>query len=123
MRKFIEKINNIIQWTKKFHFFHISFVIPFIITILIILIAIPYSKTISEPYTYSLLIAFISILLMTPLALIIEVLIIIIRKWTHKNFYVSEAITKNKLYNIIYIISILHFCYIITLWLFLLSYE
>ena len=40
MRKFIEKINNMIQWTKKFHFFHIWLGLGFIVALLPIVLTI-----------------------------------------------------------------------------------
>ena len=115
MRKFIEKINNAIQWTKKFHFFHISFITPFIITILIILIAIPYSETINELFSCWIIVNFILLYIIPPIALIVEIVIMIIRKWTHKSIYVSKSIVENKYYNIVYILSILQLCFALTI--------
>ena len=109
LRKFFTKINNFIQWTKKWYFFHIMALcnIPLIFILAIEL----YYNDYSILFTYNniLNIAFFVVLwsLSTsiPIALIITIIIYIISRFLKKDFYVyNKFLSKNIFYNIYYIL-------------------
>ncbi len=112
-RIFIEKYYKIIQWTKKWHFFHILVIIPGIFTLWAMISAFILYIT-ETPGTTDLdiilgdlfgapLILGISEYLMFFIAVGVELLITIIRAVARKPFCVlSNLLSKNKIYNFIY---------------------
>ncbi len=112
-RKFIEKYYKIIQWTKKWHFFHILVIIPGIFTLweMISAFILYITKTpgttnldiiLGDLYAAPLVLA-ISEFLMFFVAIVVEILVIIIRAIARKPFCVlSYFLSKNKIYNFIY---------------------
>lgn len=113
VRKFIEKINNIIQWTKKFHFFHISLVLPFLFSALFFLFGVICEKSINILDLCEILYCFLLFCFVT-ISIILQIIFFLIYKKTHKKFYVSKKLLSNKLYDILYIISILFFIFFIS---------
>lgn len=112
-RKFIEKYYNLIQWTKKWHFFHVLVTIPGISILWAIIYSVLYplpdstdSFSIAEMWIYSL---FVFIILMLSeyitifVAIGVELTIIIKRAIARKPFCVlSNFLNNNKIYNFIY---------------------
>ncbi len=128
LRKCIKKIDSIIQWTKKWHFFHVLFICPYILLSLIFIYAYSrdYSTSSSVSYPNSvppttiypdtpdfiatvvifLIIACIHLSLMA--APIVEVLAVVIKAILRRKLCVEwNFLLNNKLYNIIYVLSIL----------------
>ena len=128
LRKCIKKIDSIIQWTKKWHFFHVLFIGPFIL--LSSVFAYAYSRDYSTSSSVScpncvdpttiypdtpefltvvvifIVIACIHLSLMA--APVVEVLAVVIKAILRRKLCVEwNFLLNNKLYNIIYILSIL----------------
>lgn len=131
-RKFIEKINSVIQWTKQWHFFHVLFVgsfvialIPYIINILMLIfdfiflieqiittILGRHSEIITDDHIvageiviiFTFIITYILASIFTSiLGLIVELSIFIKRRSSDKPLTVTSSfLTKNKIYNFIY---------------------
>ena len=127
MKKFIKKINNAIQWTKKFHFFHITLVTPVIISTILVVLSIFDWKSFEDIWSSLdecyLLFNFLFIIVISPIAIICQIIIFLISKKTHKKIYVSQRFQINKVYNILYIISCLIFIFSASLWLFVYFIE
>ena len=112
-RKFIEKFYNIIQWTKKWHFFHILVIIPGMFTLwaMISAFVLYITKTpgttnldiiLGDLYAAPLVLA-ISEFLMFFVAIVVEIFVIVIRAIARKPFCVlSNFLSNNKIYNFIY---------------------
>ncbi len=112
-RKFIEKYYNFIQWTKKWHFFHILVIIPGILTLWAIIYCCSFYifdrptnisfdnnglDLIFAPFVLGF-----SEYIMFFIAAGIELIIILIRAIARKPFCVlSNFLSNNKFYNFIY---------------------
>ena len=126
LRKCIKKINSAIQWTKKWHFFHVLFIGPFILLLIIFLLfsdpgasnSVTYPNSVDPTTIYPdtpefiatvvilLVIACIHVSLKA--ASIVEVLAVVIKAILRRKLCVEwNFLLNNKLYNIIYILSIL----------------
>ena len=113
LRKFIEKFYSFIQWTKKWHFFHILVIIPGIFTLwamidaCVLYITKTFGTTdldtiLGDLFGAPLVLGF-SVYLMFFIAAAVELLIIIIRAIARKPFCVlSSFFSNNKIYNFIY---------------------
>ena len=134
MRKFIEKINSWIQWTKQWNFFHVFFVgsflmynwIPFVI-MYIYFIGYVYDviiKYISEErFDWILYIAdtlkwYLSAHLHVALFALFVTGIIFIKKWKNKQpmKVQSSFLLKNQFYEFIYVNSVLAFVFSFSLY-------
>ena len=126
LRKCIKKINSAIQWTKKWHFFHVLFIGPFILLLIIFLLfsdpgasnSVTYPNSVDPTTIYPdtpefiatvvilLVIACIHVSLKA--ASIVEVLAVVIKAILRRKLCVEwNFLLNNKLYNIIYVLSIL----------------
>ncbi len=126
LRKCIKKINSAIQWTKKWHFFHVLFIGPFILLLIIFLLfsdpgasnSVTYPNSVDPTTIYPdtpefltvvvifIVIACIYLSLMA--APIVEVLAVVIKAILRRKLCVEwNFLLNNKFYNIIYILSIL----------------
>ena len=127
LRKCIKKINSAIQWTKKWHFFHVLFIGPFILLLTIILLL--YSIDTTHTYetcsncvdpttiypdtpefiaTVVILLVIACIHVSLKAASIVEVLAVVIKAILRRKLCVEwNFLLNNKLYNIIYVLSIL----------------
>ena len=130
LRKLIKKINDIIQWTKKWHFFHVLHVGTFLLTaicdLFIAFVFVTYCilnhhvKNIFRIESLEfVLLCIIICLLISPftalIATIVEIFVIIKKKIQHKVLSVeSPFFIKSKRYNTLYILSFLFntFCLI-----------
>lgn len=112
-RIFIEKYYKIIQWTKKWHFFHILIIIPGIFTLWTIIHCCsfyifhrPKNITLDNNWMdlfFAPLMLGVSEYLMFFVAVGLELIIIIIRAIARKPFCVlSDLLSKNKIYDFIY---------------------
>ncbi len=130
-RKFIEKINNFIQWTKKWHFCHVLFVGTFLLVVpyiflflknliseIIILIQMPNCIFESFDYIPFWIFYFVGTLIVIAfLALIIQVFTIIKRAFARKSIFVqSSFLLHNQYYNRFYTISFIYFWIGIVTW-------
>ena len=132
MRKFIEKINNMIQWTKKFHFFHIWLIPGFLFALFpLLLLILTFLTLIFEPSIFDEMgracgIAFFMFMFYIAIAyfvtfllgLVYQIILYLSARFFRKdNVHVqSKFLLNNKFYNFIYISSIL-FNFIFTLYL------
>ena len=126
LRKCIKKIDTAIQWTKKWHFFHVLFIGPFILLLIIFLLfsdpgasnSVTYPNSVDPTTIYPdtpefltvvvifIVIACIHLSLMA--APIVEVLAVVIKAILRRKLCVEwNFLLNNKFYNIIYILSIL----------------
>ncbi len=114
-RKFIEKYYDFILWTKKWHFFHLLFIVPTVAGIIGLLMGIhdilfanyinSYSDFIEEIPGLPLGIIFI-ICIMFFIAIIFELIILIKRAVAHKPLCVlSSFLNHNRTYNIFYVFA------------------
>ncbi len=129
LRKCIKKIDSIVQWTKKWHFFHVLFIGPSVILALILIDAScrDYSTSSSVscpncvdpttiyPDTADLIITaiFFIIVFSAHICLIvapfIEVLVVVIKAIRRKKLCVEWVfLLNNKFYNIFYYFSIVY---------------
>lgn len=112
-RKFIEKYYNVVQWTKKWHFFHILVIIPGILTLWTLidccsfyLFGKPKNLTSDDIWMnsfFTLIILGLSEYALLFVATGIELIIILTRAIARKPFCVlSNFLSNNKIYNFIY---------------------
>lgn len=105
MRKFIEKYYSFIQWTKKWHFFHVFFLLLNIfVPEFIKYVFFTIIDANREEYWWGLVYTFIlHIFLAFLISICFELFIVIIKIFARKKFYVqSKFLLNNQLYNIIY---------------------
>lgn len=131
-RKLIEKINNFIQWTKKWHFCHILFVGNFVLTAICDLFIIFVFATFCilnhqnffriESLEFVLFCIIICLLILPftiVIGIIVEIYVIIKKKILHEKLYVeSSFFRESKKYNTLYILSFLFNTFSL-IWLFI----
>ncbi len=120
-RRFIENINKFIQWTKKWHFFHVLFVaifacffplfVLFFISVFIDIFSILVEKkSISSiiegyllPFGGGIMFFVLLMIIFSLLGLIVEIFVTIKRAFARKSISVeSSFLLENKYYNYIY---------------------
>lgn len=111
VRKYIKKINNFIQWTKKWHLGHCIFISDMFICLICIFSEMPI-MTVDRllEYLFSA-----NILLFYPAVLIVGTILAIliaVTKFIKKYpvYVESKFLLKNKTYNIVYILNWLYVC-------------
>ena len=135
LRQLIKKLNNFIQWTKKWHFFHILFVgnflfiaIYFLFLIFIALLDCIFNNNITAYLSIEslsfILFSIILCLAITPyttiIATILEIFIIITKKIQKKTIQITNSfLIDNPKYNILYTVS---FIYCFPLFLFVMCF-
>ena len=116
LKNFFKKINNVIQWSKKYHFFHIL-AIPsfFYVANIFWLCVIAFLKSLGEPVNpelgrgigilYGLLIAYFLVftLLFVTIALISQIIIFIKYRKRGLIQISSPILLEDKVYNLFYI--------------------
>ena len=127
LRKCIKKINSAIQWTKKWHFFHVLFIGPFILLLIIFLLfsdpgasnSVTYPNSVDPTTIYpdtpefarDVIVILVIICLHVSLmaAPIVEVLAVVIKAILRKKLCVEwNFLLNNKFYNIFYYFSIIY---------------
>ena len=119
LKNIITKINNFIQWTKKWHFFHVfiipSYIVLFITLTMIFIFICEYIYT--GKFEYNFMLQYIGVLhsvvfklfsIYMPelwLALVVQILFSGINWYLYRNISVkSNFLLNNKRYNCIYVI-------------------
>ena len=115
LKNLITRINNFIQWTKKWHFFHLLLVPNAFACFLICLIMFKYVLLLKEYYSsLEILIVFFVISYFATTILIIIALCIqaflLIYNWIkfHNINIKNRFLLNNKLYNILYVIAFIY---------------
>ena len=115
LKNLITRINNFIQWTKKWHFFHLLLVPNEFAFFLICLIMFKYVLLLKEYYSsLEILIVFFVISYFATTILIIIALCIqaflLIYNWIkfHNISIKNRFLLNNKLYNILYVIAFIY---------------
>ncbi len=128
LRKCIKKINSAIQWTKKWHFFHVLFIVTFslLLTIILLLYSIDTTHTyetcsncvdpttiypdtpefIRDAFVLLIIICLHAGLMAAPIT---EILAVVIKAILRKKLCVEwNFLLNNKFYNIFYYFSIIY---------------
>jgi len=123
IKKLLAVINNFIQWTKKWHFFHVFIIPPFLFSFtciilyfifFIILIVNQIHFSIYEFLMNDIVGVFICLeiflyFIFLIIAIALQILFIIINLTKHQNINIkNEFILKNKKYNGIYILALIN---------------
>ena len=103
LKNIFSKINNFIQWTKKWHFFHVFLISSSFVMLMFTIFSIMDPDWIGElKFTYFFL-SFLIFVFAIIIALIIQILFSIINFCVYKNIQIrNHFLSKNKIYNGIY---------------------
>ena len=109
LKNILTKINNFIQWTKKWHFCHVFLLISSFIMFMFTIFSLMAIDWIGElKFTYFFLPEFIYIFAIV-IALIIQILFSLINFCIHKNIQIKNRfLLNNKTYNGIYYLMFLY---------------
>ncbi len=122
IRKYINKLYIFIQWTKKWHFCHVFFIINFLFMVLCSFVVIFIAfingiinnqltelfsiKAILLLYWFNCIICLFITIYTLPISLIIEIIISCKNKIQHKSKYITSSyLTKNSTYDILYVMA------------------
>ncbi len=109
LKNILSKINNFIQWTKKWHFFHAFLLISSLVMLTMTGISLPYTGWIENLQLTYYFLSFFIYLFAIAIALIIQILFSIINLCIHKNIQIkNHFLLKNKIYNGIYYFMFLY---------------
>ncbi len=102
-KNILSKINNFIQWTKKWHFFHAFLILSSFIMLMCTIISLMDPDWIGGLRLTYYFLSFFIYLFAIAIALVIQILFSLINFCIHKNIQIKKHfLLKNKIYNGIY---------------------